>query len=258
MRRVLLAAHLLTPAAAAAFPFGPLAPADEVKAIVAEMELPGILPPVAETPLARVRYPAAALTDYAADVPVAEIRKKENAEKYRLRLAVLDAFEVMRGGWANDGRQLRPTLPAEITDGMKLQIRREQGALAELLPRLELHHARLDAYEPKRKHEPKRWQAHLDSARAEVAWRLAVTHEYNELLGRVRTENLPPLDPARDAGYRLKAMAEPAGRQSKAYLKEARERFAAVVRDHPNTPWAVAAARALRQPPGLAWEAVPR
>lgn len=257
MRRLLLAV-VLAPTAAVAFPFAPLAPADEVKSIVAEMELPGMLTPEAATPLARVRYPAAALKDYAEDVPVGEIRKKENIQKYSMRLVVLDAFEGLRGGWANDGRQLRPALPAEITHLTKADVRREQGALAEMVPRLDLHYARLEAYEPSRNREPKRWRAHLDYALAELAWRLAITAEYNELLGRVRTENLPPLDPARDAGYRLKATDAPAAKRAKDHLKDARERFAAVVRDHPNTPWAVAASRALRQPPGLAWEPAPR
>lgn len=258
MRRLLLAAALLTPAGAAAFPFGPLAPTDEVKSIVAEMELPGVLPPEAAIPLGRVRYPAAGLKDYAADVPLVEIRKPENAKKYDDRLTVLDALALMREGWANDGRQLRPTLPAEITDRTKLDVRREQGELADLLPRLELHYVRLEAIEPSRDREPKRWRAHLDYALAELAWRLAVVTEYNESLGKVRTENLPPLNPALDDGYRLKATAEPAARHAKERLKEARERFAAVVRDHPNTPWAVAASRALRQLPGLAWEPAPR
>ena len=259
MRRLLLAAALLTPAAAGAFPFGPLAPADDVTAIVAEMELPGVLPPAAEAPLARVRYPAAAIKDYAADVPLAEIRKMENAEKYRFRLAVLDALDVMRGGWANDGRQLRPTLPAEVTDRTKLEIRREQGALADWLPTLEVTRLRLEPLEAECGREPLRWQAHFRYALAELAWREVLVAEYNLVLGRVRTANLPPLDPARHLGYRLRPAAELTVRGPEKHLfQNARERFAAVAHDHPNTPWGVAASRALRQPPGLAWEPAPR
>jgi hypothetical protein len=259
MRRLLLTAALLAPTGAAAFPFGPLAPADEVKSIVAEMDLPTVLPPAAETPLARVRYPAAALKDYPADVPLAEVRKAENAEKYRLRLAVLDALDEMRAGWANDGRQLRVALPAEITDRTKLDVRREQDPLAVGVPQLEVLRSRLEAYEPRRGAEPKRWQAHFDYALAELTCRLALMAEYNQALGKVRSENLPPLDPTRHAGYRLRpSETMTAGAEVKRQMREARARFEAVEREHTNTPWAVAASRALRQPPGLAWVAEPR
>lgn len=105
--------------------------------------------------------------------------------------------------------------------------------------------------------EPNRWQAHFDYARAELAWRVAMMDEYNLLLGKARSEDLPPLDPARHDGYRLRQTDRSANATRDQY-REASELFAAVVRDHPNTPWAVAAARALRQPPGLAWEPAPR
>lgn len=258
MRRLLLAAAVLAPTAAGAFPFGPLAPAAEVESITAEMDLPTVHAPTAPHP-SKVRYPAAALTAYAADVPLAEVRKAENAKKYVLRNAVLEAFEAMRDGWANDGRQLRGAVPAEITPATKADVRREQNTLVAAVIRLELLQPDLASLEPLRGREPKRWQAHFDYARAQLAWRLAVMQEYNELLGRVRTENLPPLDPARHGGYRLRpAETITAGAGVKRQMREARERLEAVARDHPNTPWAVAASRALRQPPGLAWEPAPR
>lgn len=258
MRRLLLAAAVIVPTTAAAFPFGPLAPAEEVESITAEMDLPTVH--ATTTPhLSKVRYPAAALREYAADVPPAEVRRAENADKYAFRRAVLDAFGAMRDGWANDGRQFRPALPAEVTPATKIDVCREQNALVVAVIRLDQLRPALTSLEPRRDREPKRWQAHFDYARAELVWRLAVMAEYNLLLGRARTESLSPLDPARHAGYRLLPSEQvTAGAELKRQVREARERFEAVVRDHPNTPWAVAASRALRQPPGLTWEPAAR
>jgi hypothetical protein len=250
---LVLAAALVAPALPVPLP--PPAPAADVAAIAAEIDLPGVLPPTTATPLARLRFAAAALKDYAADVPLAEVRKAENAEKYAFRRAVLDALDACRGGWANDGRQLRPAIPAGITPLTKAEIAREQEALAVTIPRLEQAAFHLEAFESVRAREPKRWQAHFDLATAELHARIAVTQNYNYLLGQTRQENVPPLDPARHVGYKLVATDRATGpadvrRQAKA----ARERYEAVVRDHPGTPWAEAARRALAAPPGLAWE----
>jgi hypothetical protein len=258
-RRLLTAAGLLGPAVALAFPLPPLAPAAEVRSIAGELDLPSVLPPTgpAPVPLARMAFPAAALKGYAADVPIADIRKAENAEKFRFRRAVLAVLDECREGWANDGRQLRPTLPADISIATKADLQREQDVIAFRVTRLEAERVKLDALESLREREPKRWQAHYDLARAELAARLAMMHEYNLLLGQARQENLPALDPARHTGYRLRPADRMTGRGDvRALAREAKTGFQAVIENHPDTPWAVAARWALAAPPGLAWEPV--
>jgi hypothetical protein len=261
MRRLLLVAGLFAPAVALSFPLPPLAPTAEVASIAAEIDLPAVHPPArpAPTPHAKLAFPAAALKGYGADVSVGEILKPGNRDKYEFRRAVLATLGLLRDGWANDGRQFRPTLPADVTPLTKADIAREQDVLALTIPRLEAALFRLEAFEAKRADEPKRWQAHFDLAMAELHARLAVMDEYNLLLGNVRREILPPLDPARGAGYRLRTVEVAGGpNDARRYAKEARERYERVIENHPNTPWAVAARRALAAPPGLAWEPAPK
>jgi hypothetical protein len=260
VRRLLVAAGLLAPAGAFAFPLPPLAAPAEVRGIAAEIDFPAVLPPPtpAPPPLARLAYPAAAIKGYGEDVPLAEVRRPENAAAHPFRQAVLGVLGELRA-WANDGRQLRPMLPADVTFPVKADLAREQDELALRAAALEAARAKLDALEPLREREPKRWQAHYDLARAEVLTRLARMQEYNLLLGQARQENLPPLDPARHVGYRLRAAAQASGKGDiRALNKEAREHYQQVIEAHPNTPWAVAARRALAAPQGLAWEPAPR
>jgi hypothetical protein len=257
--RHFLAVVLLCPAAAAAFTFPTTAPAADVATIADEIESPGVYPPVgaAPTPLRRLPYAAAALKHYAADVPLAEVRKAANAEKYAFRQGVLAVLDEIREKWANEGRQFRPSLPAEISPATKADLVREQDELAVRIVTLEVAMAKLNALEPLRAREPKRWQANFDLARAELPARLAAMHQYNLILGQARQEDLPVLDPARHTGYRLRT-SEKAIRKFdiRVLWREAAERYEAITKDHPGTPWAVAARRALAAPQGLAWEPV--
>ena len=95
-------------------------------------------------------------------------------------------------------------------------------------------------------------------AQAQVKARLAFMHEYNQLLGDVRTDRLP----ARDAEQRAKPacrlvsvgkMKSKQGRARTIAAKAARDLFDAVAKDHAGTPWAVAARRAKAEALGLEW-----
>jgi hypothetical protein len=79
-------------------------------------------------------------------------------------------------------------------------------------------------------------------------------HEYNLALGSIRTEVLPPLDPAQGHdGYRLIA-AERMKVKEKTFAEEAQEIYDSIITEYKGTPWAVQAKRDKVLSLGLAWQ----
>jgi hypothetical protein len=99
------------------------------------------------------------------------------------------------------------------------------------------------------------WRATFRFAQAQVKARLAFMQEYNQLLADVRADRLPARDPkAGETGLQLVSVAKMKSKKDVQELAEAaRGLFAGVAKDHPNTPWAVAAKRAKAEALGLEW-----
>jgi hypothetical protein len=225
--------------------------------IVAEFALPGIKTDDGASDLATFPFPEEAVAPYRADVPPAEILKPANAEKYKFRLAVIEAFETMRKAWSHDaGFGLRAAFIGPNTAPAKKAIAAEQDGLATIIVKLEREITRLEEVAALRGKEPKRWQAHYDYALAQALTRLAFLHEYNLMLAHIRTENLPDLDPAkRQDGYKLVAVDQLTSKGDVRRLaRQAKELFTRIIADHKGTPWAVQARRDRDVPLGLKWE----
>jgi hypothetical protein len=174
---------------------------------------------------------------------------------------VLHAVRTLRDtSLGSDPKAPKPLtrIDAPVNGKVKQTVLGAQEAVAFGLATLELAEAELDVVGELRAKEPKRWQAHYDFALAQVKLRLAALHEYNKLLGDVRTEVLPGL-PEGGTGWRLVSSPR---LQSRAAVKKLAEAGTAGLREvaaaYKGTPWEVLARRALLAPLGLAWEPVGR
>lgn len=240
-----------------AFPLPPLAPKKDVTAIVREFAVPQLHSSKVEpTPIEGMVYFAAALKQYEADASLDEIRKPANSEKYPLRLAVLDAIGTLRDLFGKDWFVLRKEFSGPLSVEVKKQIAEEQLVPARVILKLEIVFDRLEAVEPQRANELRRWQAHYDLAVATCLARLAFLHEYNMMLGQIRLENLPDLNAAKgENAYRLVSANELKSTTSVKKLAERSSKlFDQIVEEHRGTPWAIAAAREKAAPLGLRWE----
>jgi hypothetical protein len=233
------------------------APTAEVKSILGELALPPLDfgGPADSLPALPSLFTRATLKPYTPDATVEDILKE--AEKYKLRVAVLRALQTVRDTSPSaDPRaaKLPAAIAAPITAQTKKTVLDAQGPVALALVKLEGELDNLTRCGELRGREPKRWQAHYDYTLAQVRLRLAVLNESNLALGNVRTETLPDL-PAGSRGWLL-AHAEKM--QSKKPVRDlaaaAEEGFRTLAANHKGTPWEVLAKRALLTPPGLRWE----
>jgi hypothetical protein len=224
----------------------------EAKAVFAELALPPVVGD--DGILTRLPLPADALKGYAPDVSTEDIFK--DVDKYPLRVTTLRALQAVRDVWPPERKGLG-VLPAALTDAAKKPLADAQEPLAKALVRLELEVSELEALEPRRAKEPKRWQAHYDFALAELRLRTVLLSEFNRALGNARTETLPELDGGR--GWRLVPSEKIGGRKDVRQMYDlAVEGFGRLMADHKGTPWAALAQRSRATLPGARWEAIPK
>jgi hypothetical protein len=210
-------------------------------------------------------FSAAALKGYEADYrSIDEILAL--GDKFPLRVAILRAVEVLRrqgrgeihlGSSTRQVGMLRQELNSPIGEKMKTTIITEQrDGPAMLLVELEDALAALEKQKPGRdKETSKRWRAHYDYVLAMLESRYAYLNEYNLMLGKIRKDELPPLDPKQHTGWRLQTqekMASPRDVKDKA--EDAKTLFDGLIKDHPGTPWEVLAKRERRTALGLTWQ----
>jgi hypothetical protein len=223
--------------------------------LVAEFALPPITGDDVTTELGAFPFPVETIAAYKADVSAAEMRMPANREKYEFQLAVMESFETIRDVWGDSGRsKLRDSFTGTIDDRLKKEVGREQDYLATAIPRLDQIQFKLEAMEPKKAMQPKRWQAHYDYAMANAKARLAYLHEYNLALGNIKTEILPQKDPKLHDGYRLVSSPTMKVKKEKQLLTEAQEIYDTMITSYRGTPWAIVAKRDRALSLGLAWQ----
>lgn len=229
----------------------------EIEAVKKEFNLPAIFDQGNDSGFGAVPFPANVMRDYAPDVSLEAIKK--DPEKYRFRVTVLNAFKMMNDLWDPTGRgdlKFRKEFTDKTSDAVKKQILQEQEFPAKVIPRLEILIAELKEIAPLKADEPKRWQAHYDYALGQAKARLAFMQEYNLLLGNIRTDSLPELDPKKGHdGYKLvTAETMKSKKDVQTLADEAREHFTTVITAYKGTPWAVQAKRDRAFALGLAWQ----
>jgi hypothetical protein len=205
------------------------------------------------------------LQGYAADYQDVQQLLKEG-EKYPLRMAVLKAVEILERHGKGDvmvGRTLknvgllREEFAGPTSDAVKQSIAKEQqeGPAAMFLELEDLVRL-LEKAGAERDREPsKRWKAHYDYVTAMAKARFAYVNEYNFMLGKIRKDELPPLDPKLHKGWRLAAVEKMSSpRDVKDQADEARKLFNKLIKENPGTPWEVLAKRERMTALGLAWQ----
>lgn len=183
-----------------------------------------------------------------------------NPKEYPLRVAVLKAAQalnenakfVMEESLTNPGGPVTPAVKKGF-----LAKQQEPGVaifkLEEALGELQA------AAEDRDKETSKRWQANYDYAQARMLSRLVYTFEYNFVLGDVRADRLPELKAAIHNGWRIGALPEVHSAKKEAkvkgWLKDIKKSWSRILKEYPDTPWAVMAKRESMTALGLEWRA---
>ncbi|MBP3957072.1 hypothetical protein J8F10_17530 [Gemmata sp. G18] len=229
----------------------------EIRSVEREFTLPPLKPGLSEVGLGEFPFPADVMKDFAADASVDDI--KGDAEKYKLRNAVLRSLDKLREKWSNGAgtTKIRDTVNGPINDTLKAAVKKEQEFWAVSIAELELALTNLEDMAAERKTEPsKRWQAHYDFALASVKARLAYMHEYNKLLGNLMTDSVPALDAKLGQdGYTLVASETlKSGKEIKKMAEEAQTLFGEISVKYKGTPWAIQAKQEKAVAIGLNWK----
>jgi len=241
-------------------PPGGMARPDEIRGILSEIDLPSIKRARADTaPLqieAMMPFSAKKLAAYQADyTSLKEI--VANPERFPLRAAVLDAVKLLREKFnpQNPELVLRDYFAGNSSDAIKKEILKEQEKPADVLSEMNTIYRRLEKVGEKRDEEPsKRWQAHYDYVLAQVLARIAYLEEYSLMLGKIRKDELPPLE-AGHTGYRLASRERlQSGTEVRARVTASKKLFAKVARQHKGTPWEILAKREQLTALGLEWQ----
>lgn len=240
---------------------GGAAPKELVRAIFQQVEVPPVRLAREGSTAASLEdvlpFPAELMAKYADDVSVNEIRA--NPDKYKLRVAVLDAVQLLRtirtaqGSAAGD---LPEVLKEEPDDKFNERLKRNQRKLGEVELMLQEAEEKLKAVEDVKEKSP-RWRANYEFVLAEVELRRAYWLEYNLMFGKVRKRELPPLNKSlKQTGWRLAATEKLTGTgDALEKLKDARKRLAKLIKDHKGTPWEILARREQFTAVGLQWVA---
>jgi len=202
-------------------------------------------------------FPVEIMKDYMNNTTIEQI--KNNPDRYPLRVAVVDAIEKLRRFDAADMALPTRLTKADRTDANKNNLSKLQRAPARVMAQLDLVIQSLQKAAEERKDEKSRfWQATFDYVLAQAKARYVYVNEYNSVIGQIRKDNLPELDPKKGhEGWRLASKESLTSTESdvKDMYKDVRNKiYAKLAKDHPGTPWAILAKREKSTALGLQWE----
>jgi hypothetical protein len=247
--------------AAAPQPAGGLAKREQVENMLQEIRLPPLKAArrqhSPEDVLTLLPYSAEVINRYRPDYhSLSEI--EHDSAKYPLRAQVIETIKLLRATFDHNGPQgsLREYFQGTSNERIKAEILKEQRKPAlvhdQLMERLE---ALRKAGEQRDKEPSLRWQAHYDYILAELLARTAYVSEYNLMLGKIRKDELPELQPKVHTGWRLVASEKmQSSKEVKDLAAESKKLFAKIIREHPGTPWEILAKREQRTALGLEWQ----
>lgn len=234
---------------------GETVPRAVIQAILDELDLPPVKPPRVETPALKletiVPFSAKTLEAYKADYNM--LREiTENPEKYPLRVAVLDTATALR---KHAGAPLHDFIAGggagETTKKAIFEHQREPALIQlDLKNKIE----RLRELAEMREEETKRWQAHYDYVLSQALARLAYVHEYNLMQGKIRKDDLPPLENFH-VGHRLAARERlQSDKETRDLAAESKKILQQIIKKHPGTPWEILAKRERFTALGMEWQ----
>jgi hypothetical protein len=180
---------------------------------------------------------------------------KAKADQYPLRKAILNAADVLK----KHAKSFREDFPAggggALTADEKKKILEQQQDPAKIFAELQEALDELkEAGNERDKEKSKRWQANYDYVIARLTARMAYVQEYNLMLGKIRKDDLPALDPAIHQGWRMASQATLHTKEGKDLAAEAKTALDKLAKEHPGTPWEVLAKRERLTTLGLQWQ----
>jgi hypothetical protein len=234
----------------------------ELAALMEEIRVPPIkISRKGETPfLVEEVYPfPKEVMDEYADEGLTREQILQAPDLYPVREITLRAVDILRDlrDSEEEGAQVLPEeFRGENSDAAKAEILRIQRFVATPVRVIDELNAEMDLIaEQYLEFEPsKRWQVNFEYVRAQVKARLAYLNEYNLMLGKVRKDEMPPLEEG-ETGWRLASverMSSP--REIRDVADEATEILEVIIDENPNTPWAVLSKRQKFTSLGLKWE----
>jgi hypothetical protein len=194
------------------------------------------------------------LEAYKADyTSLKELRAK--IDQFPLRKAVLNAADVL----TKHAKSFREDFPAggggALTAEEKKKILEQQQDPAKINAELEeALEELLDVGKEREQEKSKRWQANYDYVLARLTARMAYVEEYNLMLGKIRKDELPPLDSQIHQGWRMASQATLHTKDGKDKAEKAKTALERLIKEHPGTPWEVLAKRERLTNLGLKWE----
>jgi hypothetical protein len=111
----------------------------------------------------------------------------------------------------------------------------------------------LEERKEQRDKESRYWQANYDFVLAQLYTRQARILEYNVMLGKIRRDDLPDLNPQLHKGWYLKAKEKLSDRDARECADKARELYKRLAEEHKGTPWEMIAKKEGTAPLGLEW-----
>jgi hypothetical protein len=102
--------------------------------------------------------------------------------------------------------------------------------------------------------DTKLWQARYKYVLARLYQRQAYVLEYTAMLGKIRKDELPQLDPKINKGWRLAAKKDMSDKDGKDLAEKSRKLLDEVAKDHKGTPWELMAKREAITALGMEWQ----
>lgn len=234
---------------------GDLAARAEVQRILDELDLPPVRPPRAHTPPLKLEtlipFSAKVLESYKADYTSLKDIVAQPL-KHPLRVAVLETAEALR---KHAGAPLHDFIAAGgAGDAAKKSILEHQREPALIFFDLKMKVEKLREVASMKEEESKRWQAHYDYVLSQTLARMAYVHEYNLMQGKIRKDDLPPLEKFH-VGHRLASRERlQSDKEIRDLAAESKKLLQQIVKKYPGTPWEILAKRERFTALGMEWQ----
>jgi hypothetical protein len=218
-----------------------------VRAILREIDVPSVKKDREDM---RIRaeslplFPAKALAPYAAD----------GDKTGELQTALAGARAALQNQGDKERLQEYFNAPSGDKTAFNKELVNKGKQLGKPLFEIESAMDELAKVEKYREKEPPRWQADYDYILSRLNAQYAYLNEYSALLGQMRMDQQPALEPKVHTGWRVASQATVNDPIAKKHAKESVKILDRLIKDHPDTPWAVLAKRDRLTNLGLEWQ----